>query len=492
MARSRHALPALAVAALVAAGLLAGAPLAGCSGGSSPDCSVQGLNAWVLAQARAYYLFVQDIPAGIDPATFPTTRALLDKIMDKVPAGADPATFRRFSYMTTQAAVSQHYQVGTSQGYGIGLRYVDPVRVFVSYVLGGSPAAQAGFARGDELLAIAASADLLTADASQVSTQLGDPTGAAFSAALGSGVLGTTRVFKVRRADGTTEAVLTATVGVFSLDPVPAPQVFTVGARKVGYLTLRTFIDPAVPLLDAAFGELKAQEITDLVVDLRYNGGGYVHVASDLLDLLAKGHGGVAAGRGDVQFWMQYNAQLSSANQRFLFAYPEAANAFDPGADGRIAFIVSGDTASASEVVPFALRPYLGGRVALVGAHTLGKPAGQNGLVPSGCQDVLFLLTFQFSDRDQARATYWSGLPDGAFAATGSSCAAPDDLAFQLGDVNEKSLAAALQWIGQGTCPAGPIATTDAPAPLVARAAPHRALRAAEPTLAQRDLAGLF
>jgi len=492
MARSRHAFPALALTAVVAAGLLAGAPLTGCSGGSGSDCSVPAINAWALQQARAYYLFFQDIPAGIDPAAFPTTRALLDRIMDKVPAGADPATFRHFSYMSTLAAVNQHYQAGTSQGYGIGLRYLDPARVFVSYVLGGSPAAQAGFARGDELLAIATSADLLGAPENQVATLLADPSGAAFSAALGSGVLGVTRVFKVRRAGGATEAVLTATVGVFSLDPVPAAQVFPVGARKVGYLTLRTFIDPAVPLLDAAFSQLKEQGVTDLVVDLRYNGGGYVHVASDLLDLLAAGHGGTGANRGDVQFWMQYNSQLPSESRRFVFRFPEAANAFDPGADGRIAFIVSGDTASASEVIPFALRPYLGARVALVGAPTLGKPAGQNGLAPSGCQDVLFLLTFRFADRDQAPATYWAGLPDSAFAASGSSCAAPDDLAFPLGDAAEPSLAAALQWVEQGTCPAGPIATTDAPAPLVARAAPHRALRAAEPTLAQRDLPGLF
>jgi hypothetical protein len=163
----------------------------------------------------------------------------------------------------------------------------------------------------------------------------------------------------------------------------------------------------------------------------------------------------------------------------------------DPAAiaPGRVAFITTGGSASASEVMPFALAPWMGADVAVVGARTYGKPVGQIVTSQPGCTASLFLLAFQLANRD-GRAEYYQGLPDATFP--GSSCAAADDLIHPLGSVDEASTKAALDWIvDPASCAGNPI--PPAPALATLRRAPQAgAPEAAEPTLAQRYTPGLF
>ena len=58
------------------------------------------------------------------------------------------------------------------------------------------------------------------------------------------------------------------------------------GGRRVGYLNLRTFISTADPQLRSAFAQFRAQGVTELIVDFRYNGGGLVSIADLMGDLL--------------------------------------------------------------------------------------------------------------------------------------------------------------------------------------------------------------
>jgi carboxyl-terminal processing protease len=490
MARTRRA---LALAALVAAG-----SLAGCGGTPSADCSPTATRFDVRSLVASWYLFAGAVDlAAFDPVTSTLSPA---EFLDAMVASASgPDAGRHYSYLTTVSASQQFFDEGTSLGFGIGL-HREGARLFVAQVFGDamdpaepryplrSPAARAGLARGDELLAIAPgappgpSAAGLDAPERQLAAILAaeDATPGALSAAFGSSVAGTVRDFRLRRADGVTVVDVQATTATYWLDPVPrylTPTVLTSpGGKQVGYLMLRSFINPATDALARTFGAFKAQGITDLVIDLRYDGGGLLSVASDLLDLMG-------AGRADlVEFTLQYNPQhAAQLHPTYVFGAPPSAVA-----PTRVAFIVSGGSASASELIPFALAPYLGADVALVGAPTLGKPAGQNPFDSPGCSTVYVILTFQLAN-SAGPAGYWNGLPDAGW--TGSSCAAADDLTHPTGDPAEASTAAALQWIDGGQAACTPIATT----PPVARLAAAPAAPAGpEPTLAQRHIPNLY
>ena len=455
--------------------------LGGCSSSPGPDCSPTATKASILSTARDYYFFDTLIPAsGLNPAdATQTPEAFLDAITANARAqGMD----RHFSYLTTKEASAAFFDEGTSLGFGVGIKKVGATQLFVTQVFGGSPAAGAGLARGDEFLAIAPSAAALDDAANQLPALLAADaaTPGALSAAFSSSVQGTTRWFRLRRVGGATVEVQ-ATTAVYSLDPVPdaaAPRLVQVGGKKVGYIVLRTFVATAEPLLRQAAADLLARGATDLVIDLRYNGGGRLNIAGVFLDLVRAGH------PGDLKWTMKLNARHSAEESSALFA--TTAGALSPG---KVAFIVAGGSASASELMVNALVPYLGSNLAVIGDRTYGKPVGQFGFASADCPTMLYLISFKLVNRDGG-GDYYQGLPDASFSAAGAaSCAAADDLAHPVGDPLEASTAAALQWISAGTCPAGPI---PAATPLTRMAQGAAFPAPPEPSLAQRHVPGLF
>lgn len=498
MPRTRASTAALAA--------LLSAALAGCGGGSSgPDCSDTATRANVKSLVGSWYLYSANVDvAPFDPAAPTRSPAeFLDAMVDsaRLPGGAfTPDHGRGFSYLTTKSANQQFFQEGTSLGYGIGLTFPAADQVVVTQVFGDamdpaepqyalrSPAAKAGFARGDAIVAVAPAAGAtpnaanLDAAANQVAALLAlDPVNrSAFFAALGSGAAGTARDFRLRRAGGALVDVQ-ATTALYWLDPVPrytAPTVLTSpGGRKVGYLMLRSFITPANAALRTAFAAFKAQGVTDLVVDLRYDGGGLLDVASTFLDLMGQGLAGT------FQFGLRHNA-AQAPGQDLTANFGAEPNALAPA---RVAFIVREGSASASELLPFALAPHLGADVALVGERTLGKPAGQYGFSGPDCPTVYVLLSFQLANAT-GRAEYWDGLPDAAWA--GSTCQAADDLTRPTGDPAEDSTRVALEWIDGGQAACTPIPPFQ-PAARQARALRIPLALPPEPSLAQRHIPNL-
>ena len=164
----------------------------------------------------------------------------------------------------------------------------------------------------------------------------------------------------------------------------------------------------------------------------------------------------------------------------------------------RVAFITTGATASASELVPNALEPYLappGGapNIALVGAKTYGKPVGQRGFTMQACGTVVYLVSLKIVNSED-EGGYYQGLPDAAGAFAGPLCQAPDDLTHDTWESAEASTAAALSWLATGTCPAPAVAKLSGRAAALALGAPEEDVypEATEPDLAQRHVRGLF
>jgi hypothetical protein len=217
--------------------------------------------------------------------------------------------------------------------------------------------------------------------------------------------------------------------------------------------------------------------VTQVIVDLRYNGGGLLGTAETFTDLL-----GANRSTNDVQAYTTFRTSKSSQNEVRRFA--REMNAIAPT---RIAFIGTGQTASASEYVINALIPYLHTNLALVGSNTYGKPVGQIAIDNPSCSDDR-LRVIAFALQNSARqGDYYDGLATKVEA----SCQASDDYGHQLGDASETSVRTALDWLaGRGCTPIGASASAARTTGLFA--ASQRPLVAVTPTVAQRDTPGLY
>ena len=165
-------------------------------------------------------------------------------------------------------------------------------------------------------------------------------------------------------------------------NPVAITKTFEEGNHKIGYLMYNQFSSSFDGELNAAFGTLKAENVTDLIVDLRYNGGGSVKTAVYLGSMITGQFNGQLYSK---QVWNE--KALASFNPNVLINN-FTNEILNKDNDGNIIlqeplnslelqtvyFIVSGSSASASELVINALSPYI--TVKLVGTTTVGKVQG--------------------------------------------------------------------------------------------------------------------
>lgn len=443
--------------------------LAACGGGNGGSASPGGCSDtreknFVLDTAREWYLFDEQLPDPIDTGAFPTAAELLDTLTAEARAdGKD----RHFSYLTTRAQDDAILQDGEFVGFGLRTR-IEGERLWLTDVYEGSPAADGGLARGTEITEIDAGDGYLP-----VATILAeDP---ALEEALGPATEGTARGLRfVLPGGATAEAVFTKRVVAIPPLAGGGPAVLALPANPtvpVGYLNLRTFIATAEEPLREAYAAFRAQGIEYFIFDLRYNSGGLVSVAELIGDL-----NGGARDDADVYLEMRFNDRKASGN--------DVVRRFRPRAESvspvRIAFITTGLTASASEIVINSLAPWV--EVAIVGDDTLGKPVGQSAFDLPGCDLRLRLISFQFTNAD-GQGEYYGGLA----SSLPFACRADDDLGQAPGDAAEGSTAEALSWLGSGAC----TEVLSAQAAL-AKARPASSPLATRPTAAQVYLPGLY
>lgn len=157
---------------------------------------------------------------------------------------------------------------------------------------------------------------------------------------------------------------------VLEENPIFINKVITSGSHKIGYLMYNGFYDEYDDKLNQAFGELKAQGAKDLVLDLRYNGGGAISSAAKLASMIT--------GQFDTQIFskMTFNAKqmagmsaadLEDLNVRFV----QNLNSLNMTT---VYVITTASTASASELIINGLKPYI--NVVQIGETTTGKNVG--------------------------------------------------------------------------------------------------------------------
>lgn len=409
--RTHHRLTALG-------GLGVAALLGACGGGGGdgesivatppPDtCAIAEQNRFVNDTMRDIYFWVDELPS-VDPNNFDSPEALLDALRFE--------PLDRFSGIGDEAADDAFFSDSQFIGVGIGLFTSPEDRLFITQAFGDGPAAAAGLARGDEILTI---------NGQTIAAVLA---GDGISAAFGANEIGVPVDLTYRTLAGD-ELAASFTKDLVTIEPVPAVTTLDVDGRAVGYLAFRDFVNPAFDALADGFALIQAAGIDEMVLDLRYNGGGLLSVAEFLGNLL----GGTTTA-GQTFYTLSHNAQNSAFNNTFIFQ--DELNALDLN---RLFVITSGSTASASELVLNALEPYMD--VVLIGKTTSGKPVGQYGF--TFCGKILRPVSFEIVNA-LGEGDYFDGIPP--------DCIADDDLTRALGDPNELALAEVINYIRTGMC----------------------------------------
>lgn len=431
-------------------------------------CSLSARKDWAAAQLKEWYLFPETLPTGLNPASYASVEDYIDALTATARAQRRD---RFFTYLTSIKEENAFYNSGSSAGFGIRFSYdTSQNRVFVSEAYEGAPALAAGIDRGTELLAIGTSAGNLQL----VSALMASGGAQAVINALGPSDPGVTRVLRFSNASGTKE--VSVSKADYELTPVSnryGAKIIDDGGRKVAYVNLRTFINTADPALRNAFATFKAAGVTEVIVDVRYNGGGLVSIAELIGDLM----GGNRSPSEVFSFTTFRPEKASNNSTRFFSPKPQSI------APTRIAFIGTSSSASASELIINAFIPYYHKNEALVGSNTYGKPVGQIALDQAACDDRLRVVAFKTENKDRQGDYY-----DGLATKVEASCAAGDDITRQLGDPQEASTRAALDFLAGRPCT--PITAS---AGITAQSAGKRQpLMPDRPSVVQREAPGTY
>ena len=413
---------------------------------ASPDASageklgsVDNEKAWVRSFVDERYLWYKDVPS-LDASQYASAAEYFDvlKTTAKNSVGGD---LDRFHWSETKDAYDQ-YNAGIAVDYGIDWSHVtkSPPRSFVVYnVEPESPAGKAGVQRGDRLIKVDGIEVVNATDLTDIYKGLFPQDQAEHT-------------FELQR--GTSNLNFALKAGQYATTPVRGAKVITDNGNKIAYLYFDSLIAKSQDALITAFSSFQAQGAKELVIDMRYNGGGLLYISSQLAYMIA----GYSASYGKTYDKLVYNDKRSSENYTYYFI-PYALNTsykYDytrplPSLNlKRVTLLVDHGTASASEAVINGLMG-IDVTVNLIGATTYGKPYG---FTPQGnCGRYYYAVEFKGENHKGFSAF------DAGFAPT---CTVKDDLNFQLGDLAEPRLAEALQYIKNGKCTSAPVASIKA------------------------------
>ncbi|MGJ1484571.1 S41 family peptidase [Sphingobacterium sp. HMSC13C05] len=379
---------------------------------------------------KLYSLWDKSIPDYTsDPSKFTdqynSADAVLAALKALTPAHAaySGGVFDRFSYMegidgyNTGTTASGRLKMDTNDGYGIyvqlGTEDGKTAQPIIYFVEGGSPAQKAGLKRSDFITAVNGDSDYSIAitctnsgctinDASARDKMMNK-----LNAALDAGPL----KLQVKHQDGTTVTKDLTYEKDYTINPIYKDTVYESAGNNVGYLALSSFEEIEnnnvnQQNIDAVFSKFQDKQIKSLIVDLRYNGGGYVDASAYIADKI----GGITT-KGKLMLTYEVNDYIKatpSINKMFQDTKFEGKSNLNLT---KVYFLVSEGTASAAEMLINVLKPYLQVQLIASGTRTYGKPVG---FFEQQVQNKVSFWPVSFLLKNSAGfSDYWDGLvPD--------------------------------------------------------------------------------
>lgn len=371
------------------------------------ECSSEVRNKWIYDAMHDTYLWYEQTPE-LDYTSYTDPSLLL--------ADLRYSKYDRFSYLQSEADYNNAQQ-GITTAFGFNFGRFDG-RYLFRYIEPGSPMQATGIKRGDELINIAGIAlkDMSNEQLNQLLDTSNGPN---------------TQTFTVVDRDSGQQQTHEVTSGEFTVQTVFRHSATSHAGIKTGYLGFSRFMRTSPEELNNAFSKLKQEDIAELIVDLRYNGGGLIYVASQLGGLI-----GGQVTRDQVFATLKFNDRYTDNNYTYDFTSTDQSLNLQ-----RVIILTTGSSCSASEMLINGLSPFI--EVVTIGANTCGKPVGMSPVIR--CANVLFAINFE-SVNALDQGGYFDGLSP--------ACLVNDLPLSDMWADNDPMYGAALDYVVNSTCPA--------------------------------------
>lgn len=415
---------------------------------------------WLRSWTNETYLWYKEV-ADRNPAGYsvPDYFKLL-----KTEATTDSGAKKdKYHYSQSTAEYMKERELGLASGYGFEIALIKatpPRNITIAIVEPSSAAAAAGLVRG---------AMLLTVDGIDAVNDSTDSGINKITAGLFSPNAGEMHEFKFRMPDGS-DKTFRLTAADIQISPVQNVAIHNTSKGKVGYMTFTTHIQSAqTPLIDA-MQRFSDNGVSEVVVDLRYNGGGLLFLASQLAymstgpNIIQSRYFSKLVFNDRSPNRNPVTGELSEPTPFYDFEYDFKTERVTtrklPTLNLRRIFVLTTDgTCSASEAFMNSLRG-IDVEVVQIGSQTCGKPYG---FTPtSNCGTTYSTIQFR-SDNAKGFGDYPDGFrptPNPVFSTDVKGCVVGDDFKNPLGNKNEGMLKTALHYVENNSCPsnAAPLA----------------------------------
>lgn len=364
--------------------------------------------------SRELYLWYDQIPATFNGRSYEDPEKIMEaiRLYSIEPGFTTPVDKWSFGVKKVEW---DNISNGISGDFGLGVFFFNATDLRVKSVEEASSAGKAGIRRGWRIVKINGSTNISSGNTDFVVENV-------FNSAQTN--------FTFQKPDSTlTDIILNA--AEYNEQPIILDSVYSINSKKIGYLVFNSFLGNTTDItkdFETVFNHFVNENISDIIIDLRYNGGGYVSLQEKLADYIVP-----SSANGLLMMNQKFNDKNSKYNTSTNFKKAGTLNL------PRVIFIVSKGTASASELLINNLKPYM--TVKLVGPQpTHGKPVG---FFPLSAGDwYVFPVSFRTANKN-GEGSYFNGLPLNNQVA--------DGLDKDWGDAKESSLASALEYVTTGS-----------------------------------------